>query len=310
MPIHQPPGQLQAGGQHIASQFQQLNAGHLLAQEVHPDLIELVRLIKYRDPYGGQQFGHTRFAHRHIREKKMVVDHHHIRRHGLLTRQVHMACPVTGAGRTQAVVAGRGDQGPPSGTLVQSRQLGHVPGAGGLGPGFDFRQRVLCAGLRRLRAVARLPHAVQTQVIGAAFEQGDPNGQAQDVDQTRNVARKQLVLQGLGGGGHQRPLAAEQNRHQIRIGFAHPGTGFHHELATLLQRLGHRQGHVGLALARLKARDGLGQFTLTRQGLRHPLKQAAQGNTCAGFMGSRGFLAVCPRAFACVARRATGAPAR
>ena len=44
LPINQATCQLQTGGQHVAHQFVQLHRGQLLAQKIHPDLVELVGL--------------------------------------------------------------------------------------------------------------------------------------------------------------------------------------------------------------------------------------------------------------------------
>ena len=54
--------------------------------------------------------------------------------------------------------------------------------------------------VRQGAVAARHLHAMRAQITAAAFEQGQSNGQVQRLNQTRQIARKQLVLQSLGGG--------------------------------------------------------------------------------------------------------------
>ena len=124
-----------------------------------------------------------------------------------------------------------------------------------------------------------LLHAVQAQVVASAFEQSHPNRQTQHLHQTRNVARKQLVLQRLGGRGHQRPLATQQDRHQIGVGLARARACLHHQLAAILHRAADRHGHVGLTLPRLKTRHGLRQHPVAGQGFGHPLIEQIQAGS-------------------------------
>jgi hypothetical protein len=49
--------------------------------------------------------------------------------------------------------------------------------------------------------------AVQAQVAGAPLEQRHAQRQAQRARQPRQITAEQLVLQRLGGGGQQHPLA-------------------------------------------------------------------------------------------------------
>ena len=104
MPIHQTTGQLQAHGQRIARQLKQLHGRQLFAEKVHPNFIQLMGLVKHRDPHGRQQLGHTRLAHRHVGKKQMVVDDHHIGRHGFFARQIDVASAVTGATGAQTIL--------------------------------------------------------------------------------------------------------------------------------------------------------------------------------------------------------------
>jgi len=106
LPIRQAARLLQAGGQHVAGAIEQLASRQMNAQKLHPDLVDLVGLIENRHPHRWQQLRHARLAHREIGKEQVVVDHHHIRRHGLAPGQIDMACPRLRATRAQAVLAG------------------------------------------------------------------------------------------------------------------------------------------------------------------------------------------------------------
>jgi hypothetical protein len=104
-PVGQAARELQAGGQHVAAEVQQLAGGDLVAQELHAGLIELVGLVEDRHPHRRQQFRHTRFAHRQVGKEQVVVDHDHVGGQRLAPRPVDVAGMELGALRAQAVVA-------------------------------------------------------------------------------------------------------------------------------------------------------------------------------------------------------------
>ena len=52
----------------------------------------------------GQQLSHTAFFHRQVGKKQMVVDHNHIRGHGLSPGQGHMTRLELGAFAAQAIL--------------------------------------------------------------------------------------------------------------------------------------------------------------------------------------------------------------
>ena len=194
-----------------------------------------------------------------------------------------MASPVAWTARAQTVVTGRCDQGPQRRPFIQTCEFSHIACPGGLRPSLNLGQGFLRAGLGRFRAVTGLLHSVQTQVIGTALEQSHADGQAQNLHQAGYVTRKQLVLQRFGRRGHQGPLSTEQDRHQIGIGFARSCPRLDHQLTAVLHRSADRQSHVGLSLPGLKAGHRLGQNTLARQGVGHPLIEQVQ----AGSLGAK-----------------------
>ena len=92
-----------------------------------------------------------------VGEEQMVVDHHHVGRHGLAPRLHHVAAAVLRAVAAEAVLARRGDQRDHRRALVEAFQLGQVAAAGVLRPLLDARQRAhrkAVGQLRRCRAPA------------------------------------------------------------------------------------------------------------------------------------------------------------
>ena len=110
-PIGATQRQQRAVGAQVATQTLQLRARPLRRQKIHAHVVELVRLIKHHRGCRRQQFGHARLAHLQVSKKQMVVDHHHISRHGSTARQVHMADTGLGAGPAQTVFPSRSDPG-------------------------------------------------------------------------------------------------------------------------------------------------------------------------------------------------------
>ena len=163
-----------------------------------------------------------------------------------------MAFPKAGTRGPQAVLTRRGDQRNHWRALIQSGQLSQIAGYGLARPVLHLGQHAGDATVLGLDIQACLLHAMQTQITGAPLQQGHANGQPQDLGQPRQVAREQLVLQGLGRGRQQHPLTTQQGGHQIGVGLAHTGTRLHHQRAPFCDGLSHRNGHLGLAVTRLK----------------------------------------------------------
>jgi hypothetical protein len=115
-----------------------LPAGQLLAQELDAGLVELVRLVEHDHAHAGQQLGHARFADRQVGKEQVVIDHHHVGRHGLAPRQLHVAGAKLRAVGAQAVLARAGDQRDDRRALVQAGQLGQVAAACGFRPSLYF----------------------------------------------------------------------------------------------------------------------------------------------------------------------------
>lgn len=269
LPVDQPARMLQAGTEQVARKVQGLPAAELRTQELHAGFVELVGLVEHHHAHGRQQFRHAGLAHREVGEEQVMVDDHHIGRQRLAPRQVDVAGLELRALRAQAVLARGSDERNERRALVQPGQLGQVAGPRGLGPLLDLGERAQAAAFGQRRIVAREVEPVQAQVARAPLEQRRAHRQLERLDQTRQVAAEQLVLQGLGGGRQQHALAAQQRRHEIRESLAHAGAGLDHQHAAVLDGAGDGQRHFGLprALAELFCRTR--QDAALREGVAH-----------------------------------------
>ena len=82
------------------------------------------------------------------------------------------------------------------------------------------------------------------------------------------VLAGQLVLQGLGGGGHHRAPAREDRRHQVGERLACAGAGLHGHVLALRDPEPHGLGHGALAEPGLAAARQLGH---------HPIEGGGHG---------------------------------
>ena len=101
------------------------------------------------------------------------------------------------------------------------------------------------------------PDAVQAGVVGAALEHGvgrvDAGQVADRLDQPRDVALDQLVLERERRGGDHDPAVVEQRRHQVGQRLAGAGAGLDEQVLAADHRVGDRLGHLDLPGALLAA---------------------------------------------------------
>ncbi len=274
LPVDQAAGQLQAGGQHVPREIQQLSGGQVGAQELHTGFVELVRFIEDRDAHRRQQLGHTGFTHRQVGKKQVVVDHHHVGRHGLPAGQVHVAGAKARTWGAQAVFARGSHQRDHGRAFVQPGQFGQVAGARHLGPLLDPGQGAHGNAIGQISLLAGHLHAVQAEVAAPPLEQCRAHGKPQRFNQARQVAAEELVLQSLGRGRQQHALAAQQGRNQVGKGFTDAGAGLDHQGVRAFNGACHGQGHLGLPAPR-------------REMLSRPRQHAAGGKSLFDFKRKR-----------------------
>ena len=93
--------------------------------------------------------------------------------------------------------------------------------------------------------------AVQAGVVGAALEHGvrrvDAGQVADRLDQPREVALDQLVLEGQGRGGDHDPAVVQERRHEVGQRLAGAGAGLDEQVGAVDHRVGDRLGHLDLA---------------------------------------------------------------
>ena len=294
-PVREAPRMLQAGHQQILAVVDQLAGGQRKPEKLHACLIDLVGFVKHHDPHRRQELGHTRFAHGQIGKKEMVVDDHDVCSQGLPPGQMHVAFPKPGALRTKAVLPCGRDQRHHRRPFVQARQFGKISGPGCLRPAFDLGEDAGHARLAARHAVPSLLHPVQAQIARTTFQERHAQRQPKRLRHLRQITRKQLVLQRLGGSRQQHPLTAQKGWHEIGKGLAHPGARLHDQCPALLNGFGHRQRHLRLAVPRLKVHIGARQDAIRCKHLPnrcaqiHHVCPASQERHCTGHCGRFGF---------------------
>ena len=109
---------------------------------------------------------------------------------------------------------------------------------------------------------AQLVQPVQAQVVRAALHVGRGEGHAQRAPQRWDVLEVDLLLQVLGAGGDQNPLAIQDRRHEVGQCLAGAGARFREQHPAIVQRVGDGRSHNALALSRLEVIDRADQRTV------------------------------------------------
>ena len=125
-----------------------------------------------------------------------------------------------------------------------------------LGPGPQLEDLLAQRARRHLdqRALVvghALADPVQAGVVGAALEHGVRRVDlvADRLDQPRDVALDQLVLERERRGRDHDPLVVQQARHQVGQRLAGAGAGLHQQVLAVVHRPGDGLGHGDLAVA-------------------------------------------------------------
>ena len=103
------------------------------------------------------------------------------------------------------------------------------------------------AGPRPCPAVEQLVEALHAQVVRPALQQRPLEAVAQVPLEERQVLAGQLVLQRLGGGGHDGGALREDRRHEVGERLARAGAGLHGDVLALGDPEAHGLGHLPLA---------------------------------------------------------------
>ena len=215
----------------VACELAQLACADLLAEEQRRGVRQLVRLVEDDRVAVGQELGHALVAQHHVGEEQVVVDDDHVGVERLAPRLQHEAVGVVRAVLAEAVVAGGGDERPDRRVLGDVGQLRAVAALGRTREGDDLRQ-VADVVARRQAVLARgALEVVVADVVGAALEQRDRDGDGKRVAHQRQVALEELVLQCLGPRGDDHLAAVQQRGGEVRERLAGAGAGLGDELA-------------------------------------------------------------------------------
>ena len=288
LPFLQSPRMREPLRQQVASEVEQLRAAQHPAQEVQARLGQLMRLVEDRDLDAGQQLRDAAVAQDQVGEEQVMVDDDKIRLHRFAPRLHDVAFAVGRAIGAQAVVARRADDRDHRRALVQAVDLGEVAGVGAQRPALDARELRDRPSIRQLRAVARLLQSVQAEVTPSPLQQRGAQRQGEGVEQPRQVAHEELVLQALGRGADQGAAAAQQRRHQVREGLADAGPRLDDQRIAPGDRLRDGQRHALLRLARRIGRVVARQRTAGVEGRNHRLLELARPQLLGRRAGARG----------------------
>ena len=125
-------------------------------------------------------------------------------------------------------------------------KFGAVAGLGDLFPLGDLAVLVDLFEARRNGLVAQGEELAAAEVVGAALHIADAQ-LAEEGFEEGNIAKVELILEGLGSGGDDDALAGAQGGQQVGEGFAGAGARLDDEMAALGKGLLDGLGHLELA---------------------------------------------------------------
>ncbi len=227
------------------------------------DVLDLVRLVEDRHIVGGKYPAPVS----QVEPVEVVVDDDHVGLGRVPSGPFGEAVVAAGALARAGALAWSHRDGlphPPGRFLLE---VGPVAGVGRLGPTTQrlpstsgetarCRRRVVDAGEVELGVGgAGLVETLETQVVGPALEHRPGQLSVGHPGHQRQVLVGQLILEGLGRGGHDRSSARFDRGHEIGQGLARSRTRRDDQMGVVLDGPGHGHGHLllpGSLLARLE----------------------------------------------------------
>ena len=122
-----------------------------------------------------------------------------------------------------------------------SRRISRPSGPSGGGP--DRGRPRVGVEPELLVTAGHLRHPLPADVVGPALEHRELEGHAEGSHEVGEVPGGQLILEGLGGGGHHRPGAENQRRDQVGQALAGAGARLNDQVALAPDGVRHRLGH-------------------------------------------------------------------
>ena len=108
---------------------------------------------------------------------------------------------------------------------------------------------------------------IVTDIIGASFKQGNRHRRAERIADGRQIAFKQLVLQGFRPCGNNRFTAPKQGRYKVGEGFARARACLKHCARGVVQRLRDRLRHFQLLRAWVEKRQTVRECAIRAENL-------------------------------------------
>jgi len=176
---------------------------------------------------------------------------HSLRRH-------HEAILEMAALAAEAVVTTRNRVMPGGGVFRDAFGLGAIAARAGFGKAGDLGEPdgIVAVGEAAIGKIAL--QMVMTDIVGTAFQQCHLDRRFQRTTRSRQVAMKQLVLQGLGTGGDHHLAARQQGGNQIGQRFPRTGSRFGQQHAVIGDCAFDCLGHGQLLRTRTPARQDCG----------------------------------------------------
>ncbi len=203
------------------------------------------------------KFAKTAVFHHHIREKQMVVDHHHICIHRRFTRFDHKTVFIQRAVAAQTVVIGAGHQRPGGRVFRHARAGADIPLFRLVSPG--AKDDHITQGLHRQVAARQrlLFKTLQAEIVGAPFQQRQPPFVFQRFCHRRQITAVELILQRLRAGRDDHLLFRAQRRCKVSVGFSRAGSGLDHQRLCLIDGASDGMRHLTLRFTRFKTGNSM-----------------------------------------------------
>ena len=220
----------------VAGQVFEAEIGERAAEVLRGDLFKLVGLVeddggRFRENAGvGSVAGGE--TDRSVGEEEMVIDDDQVGLEGPAAHLGDEAAAVVGACAAETGFRAGIELVPEGGGLGEGGKLGAVAGFSDLLPLSDLAVLFDLVEARKNGLVAEGEEFAAAKVVGAALHVADAK-LAEEGFKKRDIAEKELVLEGLGPGRNDDALAGAESGKKIGKGFAGACAGFNDEMTAL-----------------------------------------------------------------------------
>ena len=220
----------------VASEVFKAEVGERPAEVLRGNLLKLVGLVeddggRFRENAGVGSVACGE-ADRSVGEEEMVIDDDEVGLEGAAAHLGDEAAAVVWASGAKARVGAGVELVPEGGGFREGRKLGAVAGFSDLLPLSDLAVLFDLVEARKNGLVAEGEEFAAAKVVGAALHVADAK-LAEEGFKKRDIAEKELVLEGLGPGRNDDALAGAESGKKIGKGFAGACAGFNDEMTAL-----------------------------------------------------------------------------